>query len=326
MKIFITCPNAKVPHGGLRIIFEWANRLTQWHDVYLHFLSGNSPGWFPLDDKVNVVSIDVMAGCDCVILTSPHSALLLDKILPHQKGFVFLQMREDQFNPTDQAWQELCRKLYTTHYPVISISLWNIHSLQSDYNRTGITDYVSNGINFEHFPIKHTPKSGNTVLVEGWECTNLAKDTDRIGPKVAQRLKAEGYYIAAYGGVQLKTFTDIPNEYYYRPDLVQINDLYERATILIKASRYDARSCSPVEAMTKGTVTARAVIDGDDDLLNGFNCVRVGYDVEQLYKAAKRLLNNQTEREMLAANAIEYVRESCDWNQIMKTINEIICQ
>jgi hypothetical protein len=115
----------------------------------------------------------------------------------------------------------------------------------------------------------------------------------------------------------------VPDEFYVLPDLETLNFLYSNATILIKATQYDARSCSPMEAMTKGTVTARAIIEGDDDLHHFKNCYRVSYDVDKLYYAALTLLKDDTLRNILACNCISYV-QTYTWDYWMEKIVGIL--
>lgn len=323
MKIFITTPDFSL-HGGIRIILEWANRLAELHTVYLYSLKGGQCTWFDISPKVHIVADEsVLKHTDCLIITSPHSIHLADRPYPVRK-FVFMQMCEHLFRPKDQQWQSLCKKFYTTPHHLISISKWNIDMIKTDFGRTGVTHYVGNGVNLDHFPISHKPKDGKTILVEGWEPGNPSKDAEHIAPRVAARLRAEGYHILAYSGLPLKTMPFVPHEYYHRPSLQQLNELYERATIMIKATRYDARSCAPVEAMTKGTVTARAIDKGDDDLTDGINCRKVPYLEQMLFAAANNLLLNNKRREDLGEKCKQYVQQY-SWDHWIPVINNILC-
>ena len=195
--------------------------------------------------------------------------------------------------------------------------------MQKQFGRTSEIIYIGDGVNLDEFPIDNTEKDGKTVLIEGWECGNPSKDIDNISHKVAQRLKADGYKIVAYGALQRATDKHLLSDYHCRPSVKLLNQLYKEATILVKATLYDARACAPMEAMSKGTVTARAIIKGDDDLIHNENCLRCGYDAEQLYLNAKELLTNHELRQKLSNNCIEYVIKY-DWNYWMNIINERI--
>lgn len=302
---------------------EWANRLTAFNEVYLHSLEGGNPfDWFKLSTRVKLCGPD-MTGMDCLIITSPHAIDFQDREDTPKKVFIFMQMVEHLFRPHDQRWADKCQKFYTSPHPMFHGSRWG-YDYCKKAGRTGKEYYVPNGVNTDHFPFHYVKKDNKTVLVEGWECTNPAKDVNNLGPLVAERLKKDGFYIIAYGATPLKTLPFVPNEYHKRPSLHQLNKLYERATILLKATRYDARALAPLEAGTKGTVTARAIVWGDDDLVNGWNCLKVPYDNEKLYQAASELLESPDYRSTLARNMELHIRKQ-DWDLIMMEINLILC-
>lgn len=324
MKVLLTIPGVG-RHGGVRVILEWANRLTKWHDVTLLSLVRQKPDWFKVNPKVKwIYHPQAARGMDIAIITSPHTIHWIETIKAKKK-FLFCQMAEHLFRPDQHKWLERCHAFYTSQYPMISISQWNIALFKNEFGRTGETHYVGNGVNLDDFPISTKPKDGKTILVEGWVSHNQAKDVDYIGPKVALRLKQEyGYHIIAYS--QLPNTTGyLPDEYYCKPDLKTMNELYERATIMIKASRYDARSCAPLEAMTKGTVTVRAVIQGDDDLTDSFpngNCFRCGYDENELYELSIAAMR-YSRLDQMADNCRKYV-QTYTWDYWMERINNIL--
>ena len=137
-------------------------------------------------------------------------------------------------------------------------------------------------------------------------------------------IREDGYHILAYGQVPLNRFTDTPHEYFFRPSLQTLNQIYNRATILIKASRYDARACAPLEAMTKGCVTVRALDLGDDDLIHDVNCIRIPYGNEaDLYREAKNLLTDNERLSRLMGNCYEYVQKY-SWDYWMPQIERIL--
>lgn len=310
MRIALTCP-AFTPHGGIRVILEWANRLAErGHEVVIRSDDPRKPDWFGLGPAVEIASEDsVVLEADCLIVCSPHAVEYLERDDGPTKRFAFLQMAEHLFRPEDHEWRNRCRRFYRTPYPMFLISRWNEQVVRM-FGRTGEMHYVGNGVNLDHFPVERPVKDGRTVLVEGWYPGNPTKDSDRIAAKVAKKLRRAGYRIVAFGlgGLKRDPYRTIPHEYHKRPSLEQMNDLYRRATILLKATHCDARSCAPLEAMTKGAVTVRAIERGDDDLVHGENCLRVPYDEGSLYRAALTLLNDEPLRLRLASNGRDYVQ------------------
>jgi hypothetical protein len=320
MNLLISIP-AFAKHGGIRILIELANRLSKWHNVTIYSLQGlHGIEYWNINEKVKVTDKIDFEGQDTLLIGSPHTIHLQDTF--KGKIFIHLQMMEHLFSG-NAKWKEECVKTYTSKHPLMSISEWNIEQLKNVYKRTAPTYYIGNGINYDEFPIDFKEKDFKTVLVEGWNAGNPSKDTENIAPKVALKLKREGYNIITYGREAPKYMSYVPEEVYISPDLKRLNSLYSRATILLKASKYDARSCSPMEAMTKGTVTARAIIKGDDDLINNVNCLKVGYSEQQLYKAAKTLLTNKEVYKSLQ-NGCKPALEYNNWDERIKEINNIL--
>lgn len=322
MRIAYTVPGIS-RHGGIRVIFEHINRLCDFgHEVYALCAKRQKPDWFDIDPRVHWEwNPNNVKGMDVLVITSPH-AIEMAPLLRAKKTFVFCQMAEHLFKPHDKQWFRKCKQFYTAPYPMLSISEWNAELFEKGFGRTGETHMIGNGVNLKDFPIQTPHKDGKTVLVEGWENGNPTKDVDHLGPKVAKRLKADGYHILAYSALPLKTMPDAVDEYFEKPTLEELNDLYRSASILIKATKCDARACAPMEAMTKGTVTVRAIERGDDDLYSA-NSVRCSYDEKELYDSAKMLLEEDDWREGLAAACVRHVQEN-SWEYWMPIINKIL--
>jgi hypothetical protein len=325
MKVLLIIPSF-AQHGGIRVCVSWANHLMKWHQVGIHSIAMDRPGNMRLNNDVEIVDKPSFRSWDCLIICSPHGIKYQDE--PVKKKIIFMQMMEHYFRPNDKYWQAACFEFYRSKYPMVLISMWN-HEEVNKYRR-GSTYYIGNGVDFHDFPLaeesfgrdkfKFRP---STVLVEGWEPGNPTKDVDHIGPKVAERLRGEGYRILAYSQLRLKTLPEVPHKYWQKPVLPILNELYEESTIMIKATRMDARSTSPMEAMTKYCVTARAINKGDDDLINEYNCLRCDYDEQQLYLQAKRLLTDHELRFRLACNGIKTIKK-WNWDHYAKIINDII--
>lgn len=318
MNITLTCPGFSV-HGGIRIVLEWANRLSEDNIVSVLSPDRKRPTWFKLKPEVQIITR--LQKCDILIICSPHH-IELQESKHAKKVFIFLQMMEHLFRPLDKKWLTKCKQFYASNHPMILGSNWNYVWCKEKFGRTAPTYYVGNGVNLDDFPIRQSEKC-NIVLVEGWQSSNPVKDTDHIGPKVAARLKEDGYQIIAYSALPLKTMPHVPDWYMQKPSLEQMNAAYNNATILIKATKYDARALAPMEAMTKACVTARAIILGDDDLIHNVTALRCEYDEEQLYQTAKKLLTDHQLRNELSVNCLRYVQEF-SWDLYMDKIRKIL--
>ncbi len=315
MKILITIPGL-TPHGGIRVILEWANRLNKLGNqvTLLCRKRITQVTWF--SNEVPIIANVQFRDYDCLIVTSPHDVDLLNLKYPIKK-FVFCQMLEHLFCPTNISFYEKCVRFYTANVPMFAISKWNIVSMKYDFGRTAETIYISNGINLDDFPISHKEKDYKTILLESPEPTNNAKDVDRLALKVGEKLKSRGYRITGYG--LLKPESEIFDEFVVNPDLATLNRLYEDAFLMIKATRYDARSTAPIEAMTKGTVTVRAINKGDDDL-NMNNSYRCKYSLPLLQALVNSTLQS-TLLNLKSSNCRDYA-ESRDWDKIIYLVNQ----
>lgn len=316
MKVFITTP-ALTPNGGIRVILEVAHRLSKFHEVTLLNQSpDNSCHWYPIECNI-VNNINELAKADVLIISSPH-AVDLTKLKIKARIFAFTQMIEHLFQPWNRAFKQKCLEFYKLE--TITISEWGIKELRGYGNMKPI-HYLGNGVNLEHFPIYSNKKDGKTILLESPEPINPTKDRDRLAIKVAKRLESEGYRIIGFGTIKPKEISS----FYVNPNLETLNALYKEATIMIKATICDFRSTAPMEAGTKGTVTARAITQGDDDLVNEYNCLKVNYSEDELYFASKRLLEDSKLRTRLAKNMVNHIKEH-SWDKYIDQFNKIICE
>ncbi len=324
MKLLLTIPSLTIPHGGTRVILEWATRLDKrGHQVTLFVDKGPKVcPWYHIPKSIPILNHDVaVSDCEVLVICSPHSIRLQDRLIKGQRCYIFIQMLEHLFKTSDVYWKLLCDRFYFSTHPMISISNWNIKELRA-MGRQNEIYYVGNGVNLEHFPIV-TDCHKNSILVEGWEPNNPSKDSDQIAAHVALRLKKEyGFPIVAYGQKPL-TGSIRPDRYVQLPDLATMNELYSDAILLLKASHFDARSCVPMEAMTKGTPTVRAIEKGDDDLTHEVNCLRCDYSELSMYENAKRLLDDGNLYQTISANCVEYVT-TYTWEYWMDKIEKIL--
>ena len=342
--IFVTCPTMAV-HGGVRVICEWANHLSRrGHSVTLQIIRPAGYRWENWIDIDSTVRIQVgqainLNGYDIAIATFPAAALAMDADSSFCKKFYFLQMAEHLFDP-NPAWHNLCFQSYKVKMPIVGISKWVEEEVRK-HRGDGKMYYVGNGVSDDFKPGQKD--EGLTVLVEGWGGypgnKNQAKDIDLLACRVAEVLHNEyGAKIIAFSQFPLfdpnKPYGDlrharqyeyILSEYHEAPSREALVRLYQRPTFMLKASKYDARSCAPVEAMKCGTVTVRAIERGDDDLINGYNCYVTTYDFEDFLGAAKHVIEN---RDVLFPSVnnrcMEYAARELSWEARIAEIENIL--
>src|SRR5690606_10548835 len=108
MNLVITVPLLSSPHGGLRVLCELASRLSNYHSVSLYVEKGSIDcNWFDFPSSIRVVKdMSYIRKADCVIIGSPHSIHLAR--YARKKVFIYLQMLEHMFNPTNTKFYKQC--------------------------------------------------------------------------------------------------------------------------------------------------------------------------------------------------------------------------
>lgn len=329
MKILIVSPSLN-PHGGIRVIIEWCNTLARkGHDVTLQVESGDiTAHWINIDPEVLVLpgpNWEIFT-FDVVVATTPPIAIKLEPMRGKAKKFYFLQMAEHLFAPHNQLWVNTCVRSYNTSMPLIGISGWVQKEVMRHRNNGVPVYYIGNGVSEDFKP---GPKHDEfTVFVESWggypNNSNPAKDIDQLGPKAARHMKQKfGVRVTAYHQSPCWIHCDVPDVFYTQPDQATLIRLNQEAQFLIKASKYDARSTAPVEAMACGTTCARAILAGDDDLQDDYNCLESGYDLDALVADCETLYFREDIRKRLVSNGLQYRKKYLSWDYWMDVVLDI---
>lgn len=337
-------------HGGVRVIVEWANHLScRGHNVTLQIIRPAGYRWENWIDIDSSVRIQVgqainLNGYDIAVATFPAAALAMDADSSFCRKFYFLQMAEHLFND-DPFWHQMCFQSYKVKMPIIGISKWVEEEVRK-HRGDKTMYYVGNGVSDDFKPGQKD--EGLTILVEGWGGypgnSSSAKDVDLLACRVAEVLHKEyGAKIIAFSQFPLfdpnkpygdlrhaKQYEYILSEYWEAPSREELVRLYQRPTFMLKASKYDARSCAPVEAMKCGTVTVRSIERGDDDLVNYHNSIVTPYDFGKFYSRARDLCNmikNVGIERALGSyqkKGLEYAARELNWETRMNEIESIL--
>lgn len=330
-KILILTPSLN-PHGGIRVLVEWSNTLARrGHDVTLQVSSGPlSRNWVTIQSNVNVVGGSNIRHkshlYDIIIAGTPHLALMLNDIQTKAQKFFLLQMAEDLFAPNRASYVQMCRESYKVPFPIIGISKWVAEHVRQYRGETKPMYYIGNGVSHHFYYDEAKRASEPTLMVEGWNGYNYAKDTEQLTARVAAKMKEEfpEIRIIGFGNQSPTGYTHALDEYIVGASAEKIASMAQSAWMMFKASRYDARSCSPVEAMKCGTPTARALILGDDDLIHNYNALRSGYEFEAFFEIVKELYLNADTREILQLNGLHYAEKALSWNYWMEEVENNI--
>ncbi|NIV33080.1 MAG: hypothetical protein GWN58_27625 [Anaerolineae bacterium] len=313
--------------GGARIVGEHINRLVaRGYDVSMHSNDGRKPNWFKLNCRL-VDGRGLRETYDTVIVTNPTT---VDKgLLPAaQRRVYFVQMAEHLFfkkgSPEYADAIRTYRLAARNGFRFITIANW----LEKFLRDMGAEDVhqVPNGVNEHHFyPVDQPEPVDDYILIEGDE-RNQAKDIEGIGWRVGVELrKRYGIKLAGCAATRHGYRMEL-DEFVMNPSEADYRRLYSGARFLLKASRYEGRSLAPLEAMACGRTTCRAIIKGDDDLMDHVNCLRVGYDYDALLAAASSLVeaNGTGLLTTLTHNAARYATKRLRWEPIIDQLERLL--
>jgi len=108
------------------------------------------------------------------------------------------------------------------------------------------------------------------------------------------------------------------------PTQEEIRQIYSSCDVLLKASRYEGRSCVEVESMACGTPVVRAIIKGDDDLIHGYNCLLCKYDdMDNFCSNLVAILSQEIIRNALITNGLQYVKDALNWDDKIDRLETI---
>ncbi len=294
MNILYVVP-ALGPCGGVRIIVEHCNRLARknpdWN-VRIAAFKPDKPDW--INVEVPIVNFNhhrAWAPYDVVVATGYQTVKRAAQIMAEHKVY-FVQMMEHLFfkNLDERRFNDAFESYALAAelgFSFITIAPW----LAKYLKRLGASGVVvPNGVNMDDFYPRKEPNK-RAIVIEG-DGRNHAKDTEGITLKVAKELRSK-YGVEIWGYAALhKSWHNQYDTFIHKPTTSQMRKLYSNALFMLKASRYEGRACAPVEAMCCGTPSVRGIIHGDPDLIHEYNCLRTGYDYQELHDAAFRLMDD----------------------------------
>lgn len=304
------------PCGGVRVLFDHANALIErGHSVTAASPQPGKPGWYAL--KAPVISwADARRRLwDCIVLSSPDTLLEVMRWGPRRNVLYFVQMMEFMFfaqgTQRRSEWLQSYWGIQEAGYRALTIASWLADALQG----FGVTaPIIRNGVSSAFYPASD---ERDAAIVVDTDWRSPAKDTDRLAWSIARQLR-DKYSVKLWGfGASRPREAGQLNRFEISPTVDTMREMYSHALFVLKASHYDGRSLIPLEAMACGTPTVRAIELGDDDLVDGENCLRTEYNYGALYQAAERMLRDLPLRKRLTANATEYGRQYLRWPPII---------
>lgn len=339
------------PIGGLKVIFEYANRLCDDNmDIHIFYPMNLMPvtgvkkikrfiaffifklfniftpkKWFILNKKIKQhliwdLSEKFVINSDIYIATGVQTAFELNKYknIKDSKLFYLVQGFEDWIVPKEQVLES-----YRFPFTKIAISPW----LQEIIKRQSENVfYVPNGLNFHKFYLKNTINSRNPkALLTLFHQDELKRSCDAIDAIKIVKSKIPDIEVSIFG-VPSKP-ENLPEwiNYYQNPSQEKILELYNNAAIYIAASRSEGFGLTLAEAMQCGCAVVCTDIggyslfakDNETALLNEV------YNVNKMAENIQKLIINNDLRYSIAFAGNENIKQFT-WEKSYLKFKEII--
>ncbi len=273
--------------GGIRRMVEFANRLVErGHDVTFFLPPGQelSCGWMRCDARVSVIQDTPL---DVIVFNDERQWFLLDRF-PSARRRIFYALHDGALYGKGGSWESL-------RVPVdlrLANSTWTADQVERRIGERPVVQF--SGIDRSLFRPQHLPKR-HDVLTSG--STRWWKGADTVREA------------ATLAGVGCDTYEDL--------DLAQdrLARMYDQARVFAVGSHFEGFGQPGLEALACGVPLVTTdnggcrdyAIDGETALV-----VPPG-DVEAMAAAFRRLLDEPTLAESLAANGLDLVADRFDW-------------
>ena len=290
------------PSGGVKIVFEHANRLkNRGHNVNIYCCNNENRTWFPIDVPIMFGDLNEILENDIIVATYfttiPYVVKAKARVKVHLcQGYEgHLHKEEWLLNVIQNNYKMLKDK--------IVVSKWLEETIHKEF---GIdSEYISNGIDPYMFSFK--PKVRNLipkVLIVGY--FNLKIKGIRTAIDVVKP------FLGKIKLVRMSSHNkedDIDCEFYKMSEMTQeeIAKVYESCDISINMhQKVEGFSLPQLEAMASGLAVITTDCGGSSEYVKiNENCLVVQNDVKSCQHALSLLLDNKDLYEKISKNAVE---------------------
>jgi GT2 family glycosyltransferase len=302
--------------GGHRDVFEHLNRLSaRGHDVSLYTL-GAPPEWFSLDVPVHSFSdydelTSALAGLDAIkvatwwVTSGPVWTASITRGIP----VYFVQDIETSYYPDNERARHDVINSYRPEFWYMTISSWNRDRLRElDLH----AELIPPGIDLDNFhPRPDVARREDMVLALGR--SNPLKNLPLT--LAAWRRLADPRPELCLFGIEPELGGEEGTRYVDSPDDVQVNELFNQATVFAQTSSHEGFALPPLEAMATGAAVVCTDAHGNRDFCrDGVNCLVPESSTAAVSAALARLLADPDLRARLGRAGIETAGEYA-WEQ-----------
>lgn len=341
---FILPPPSKVPVGGYKVVYEYANRLSSLgYNVNITYIcihkslirniisyaknipNGLRPRWFNLGIKVKTRFIlptenaFLGQGCKFVIATAWQTAELAEKIVLSGKASKGMYLIQDY-----EVWSgtpEEVHLSYNRRLDKIAISKW----LRDIVVSRGLDcEYVPNGLNFKEFYVENAIHSRKPSLLGLYHILEKkgSKDTIDAFVELYELYKDVNYVM--YGAYDRPENMPSWITYYKLPNRDLLRKLYNEASIFIAPSHSEGWGLPACESMQCGCCLVASNIPGHQEFAaDGENSLffAAGNKYE-IIERVQRLLKNDELRIKIAEQGHQTIQKF-SWDESLHKFVEI---
>ena len=329
--------------GGMRVIFEYANRLTErGHNVILY--SPNIPfnnfmGMFrpyfikyrfnyakdrllkknklPENSFRKIFEIKYLwlinnltvRDADATVATSWTSSYAVNRLSESKGKKVYLIQDYEQWNSNI----EYVDKSYSLPMQRITVSKYLQELMRERFNSDSVV--ILNGIDFGIFnnPEKKFNEQKQILFMDHL----LENKNSEVAIEIVKKLKTKypSLRIKCFG---MRKYHSLPDyiDFIEDPDDKQIADLYRESDIFLFTSKSEGFGLPPAEAMAcKCALVGNAVAAVPEFAENMVSAILTSPEnPEELFKGAEYLLNNAVELKRISLAGYENVRKILNWD------------
>lgn len=311
--------------GGHRMVFEHVNRLKGLgYDIELWALE-DQPKWFQLKVKVKkfknyeqlISALEKEEAIKVATWWETAEPVWLASVTKGIPAF-YLQDVESSYYKDDKYMQNFVLSKYKKEFTYLTICNWN----KAQLAELGLdATVVACGIDSKTFKPVKTKREENVIIAIGRShyLKNLSM-TMNAWKKIKKNQPALWLF-----GIEPQLTDGLKNaEYFFKPSDQGVNELYNKATVLIQTSIHEGFCLPILEAMAAGALVVCTDAHGNADFcVDEKNCLMVGQnDVEGLKKAIVRIFEDKNLQKRLREEGYKKAREY-DWPVIMKNIEGV---
>ena len=337
------------PIGGFKIVYEYANRLSErGHTVNLihpsytfreNFLNNTKylmsyyfrkfdksylPDWFKLNKNVNVLWIrsienENIPDADVIISTAWRTAKCSLKLDPDKgRKFYFIQGYETWNGSEDEV-----NETWKMPFKKIVISKWLQETAASMGEKA---EYIPNGLNFEEFGLDNKPMKRNPFKVM-MLYNELKFKGCESGIKALIELKKEtdNLRVALFGVPEKPASLPEWMEYYQAPDKKTLRKLYNECAVFLSPSLSEGFGLTSAEAMMCGAALAASLTGGHKEFaIDGETALNFEPgNVDQIKEKILTLINDDRLRIKLALNGYEFIQRFT-WEKAVNKFEKVL--